>query len=227
MTGMPEWATVSSIEPSPFDAADRLRRRRRASARRHAAVPVQDHRLRQDLDAPRRHTSAGRLPARRSRGSCTARAAVSRHRARRDVSRPTTARPGSRSSSTCRPWRCTISSSRATTWSSRTHGRSIWILDDLQPIRESNETIASSAGCTCFPAADAVRWRGGGGSWAAAAPRFPNPPNGASIYYFLKDKPKGELKIEILDSARSHRPDAQQRCRASPTTAAKTTTRRT
>jgi hypothetical protein len=81
-----------------------------------------------------------------------------------------------------------------------THGRSIWILDDLQPVREFNDRIAD-ADVHLFPVADATRWRLGGGSWADQHARFSNPPTGASIYYFLKQKPKGELKIEILDAA--------------------------
>jgi hypothetical protein len=40
----------------------------------------------------------------------------------------------------------------------------------------------------------------GGGSWAEDVAKFSNPPIGAAIYYFLKEKPKGELKIEIVDS---------------------------
>jgi hypothetical protein len=51
-----------------------------------------------------------------------------------------------------------------------------------------------------FPAADAVRWRLGGGDWASAHAAYPNPPYGASIYYSLKEKAQGELKIEILDA---------------------------
>jgi photosystem II stability/assembly factor-like uncharacterized protein len=80
-----------------------------------------------------------------------------------------------------------------------THGRSIWILDDLQPVREMNERIAQ-ANVHLFSVADTVRWRMGGGTWAGKYARFPNPPYGASIYYFLKEKPKGELKLEILDA---------------------------
>jgi hypothetical protein len=49
-----------------------------------------------------------------------------------------------------------------------------------------------------FPPGDAIRWRLGGGTWADRIGRFQNPPTGASIYYFLKDKAKGELKLEIL-----------------------------
>ena len=80
-----------------------------------------------------------------------------------------------------------------------THGRSIWILDDLQPVREMNERISQSE-VHVFPVADAVRWRMGIGTWASRHGRFSNPPYGASIYYFLKQKPKGELKVEIVDA---------------------------
>jgi hypothetical protein len=51
-----------------------------------------------------------------------------------------------------------------------------------------------------FPVADAVRWRLGGGDWASEHAAYPNPPYGASIYYHLKEKAKGELKVEILDA---------------------------
>ncbi len=80
-----------------------------------------------------------------------------------------------------------------------THGRSIWILDDLQPVREMNSSIAQSA-VHLFAAGDAVRWRSGGGTWASRYGRFSNPAYGAPIYYFLKDKAKGEVKIEIVDA---------------------------
>jgi hypothetical protein len=45
-----------------------------------------------------------------------------------------------------------------------------------------------------------VRWRYGSSSWGTRG-AFPNPPKGAVIYYSLKDEDKGELKIEIADSA--------------------------
>jgi photosystem II stability/assembly factor-like uncharacterized protein len=79
-----------------------------------------------------------------------------------------------------------------------THGRSIWILDDLQPLRELSATV-TQAPVHLFPVADATRWRLGGGSWASEHARFSNPPYGAAIYYFLKEKAKGDVKIEILD----------------------------
>jgi photosystem II stability/assembly factor-like uncharacterized protein len=81
-----------------------------------------------------------------------------------------------------------------------THGRSIWILDDLLPVREMSSQIASND-VHLFTAPDAIRWREGSRSWGGQYGRFGNPPLGATIYYYLKEKPKGELKIEILDAS--------------------------
>jgi hypothetical protein len=79
-----------------------------------------------------------------------------------------------------------------------THGRSLWILDDLQPIREYTPQVAGEA-VHLFAPADAVRWRYGSSSWGTRG-SSPNPPKGAVIYYALKDELKTELKIEILDA---------------------------
>jgi len=81
-----------------------------------------------------------------------------------------------------------------------THGRSIWVLDDLQPVRQMSAQIAAKD-VHLFTAPDAVRWRRGDGNWGSESGSFSNPPRGGSIYYFLKEKPKGELKIEILDAS--------------------------
>jgi photosystem II stability/assembly factor-like uncharacterized protein len=80
-----------------------------------------------------------------------------------------------------------------------THGRSIYILDDLQPVRELTERVSGTS-VHLFPVQDATRWRRGSESWASGFGSFSNPPAGASIYYYLEEKPKGELKIEVLDS---------------------------
>ena len=81
-----------------------------------------------------------------------------------------------------------------------THGRSIWILDDLQPVREMTPQLASRD-VHLLASPDAFRWRRGARNWGSGYGSFSNPPLGASIYYFLKEKPKGELKIEILDAS--------------------------
>jgi photosystem II stability/assembly factor-like uncharacterized protein len=78
-----------------------------------------------------------------------------------------------------------------------THGRSFWILDHLSAIRElSPQMMRNPLGL--FAAGDAVRWRwhsGPGDKWAGE-----NPPRGAVIYYWLKEAAKDEVKIEILDA---------------------------
>jgi photosystem II stability/assembly factor-like uncharacterized protein len=81
-----------------------------------------------------------------------------------------------------------------------THGRSIYILDDLQPVREFTPALAASD-VHLFPAGDAIRWRPSEGNLASGYGSYPNPPMGASLYYFLKEKQKEEIRIEILDSS--------------------------
>jgi hypothetical protein len=79
-----------------------------------------------------------------------------------------------------------------------THGRSIWILDDLTPLREwSTEVEAKPA--HLFTVRPATRWSYHGGISAHLKGPGENPPAGALVYYWLKDTPGGEVTIEILD----------------------------
>jgi photosystem II stability/assembly factor-like uncharacterized protein len=82
-----------------------------------------------------------------------------------------------------------------------TNGRSIWIFDDLTPIRDTAwRTTQETA--YLFPAQPAIRWRyhhrvySAGDRYAAE-----NPPNGAILHYFLKAKPKGPITLEVSDAA--------------------------
>jgi len=76
-----------------------------------------------------------------------------------------------------------------------THGRSIWILDDLTPIRETSPAIeASDAHLFSIRAAKRFRYHGGprdiyGGE---------NPPVGAAIHYYLKEEPKEAISLRVL-----------------------------
>jgi hypothetical protein len=82
-----------------------------------------------------------------------------------------------------------------------THGRSLWILDDISPLRQINSEVASSASYL-FQPATAVRIRASTNHDTPFTPEVPageNPPPGAVIYYYLKSPAKGEVKIEILD----------------------------
>ncbi|HSS19659.1 MAG TPA: hypothetical protein VLL54_06265 [Pyrinomonadaceae bacterium] len=83
-----------------------------------------------------------------------------------------------------------------------THGRSIWVLDDLSPLERASESILSSD-IHVFDVAAATHFRlygrkgNTGHKWYAA----PNPPYGAVINYYVKDKPKDEVKITISDAS--------------------------
>jgi photosystem II stability/assembly factor-like uncharacterized protein len=76
-----------------------------------------------------------------------------------------------------------------------THGRSIWILDDLTPIREMSAEIEASE-AHLFSIRPARRYRYHGG------PRdiymSENPPAGAAIHYFLKEEPKEAISLRVL-----------------------------
>lgn len=79
-----------------------------------------------------------------------------------------------------------------------TQGRSFWVLDDLAVLHQMADAANSDA--YLFKPEDAYRMPGGGFS-APGATVGQNPPAGAVIYYNLKNRPSGEVVIEILDSA--------------------------
>lgn len=82
-----------------------------------------------------------------------------------------------------------------------THGRSVWVLDDLSPLERAADSILASD-IHLFDIAPATHFRlynrkgSIGHKWFAA----PNPPYGAVINYYVKDKPKDEVKVTITDS---------------------------
>lgn len=76
-----------------------------------------------------------------------------------------------------------------------TIGRSLWILDDLTPIREMTDKVTGQD-VFLFPTSDVYRWQ-----YHYSNPdkyAGDNPADGAVIFYHLKQKAK-ELKLEILD----------------------------
>jgi photosystem II stability/assembly factor-like uncharacterized protein len=80
-----------------------------------------------------------------------------------------------------------------------TNGRSIWIFDDLTPIRAWSAGVASRD-VTLFPARPAYRYRysapvSGGPPMNAGD----NLPASAILHYHLKSKPKGDVVVKILD----------------------------
>jgi photosystem II stability/assembly factor-like uncharacterized protein len=80
------------------------------------------------------------------------------------------------------------------------HGRSLWIFDDLTPLRSASSRVTSQ-NAALYPIPEAIRWRYGTGSFAEAEAL--NPPRGAVIDYWLREKPKGDVTLEILDGTGS------------------------
>ncbi|HKY30762.1 MAG TPA: hypothetical protein VJM12_22770 [Pyrinomonadaceae bacterium] len=83
-----------------------------------------------------------------------------------------------------------------------THGRGIWILDDITPLRAlTPETLAKEA--VFIDARPTVQSISGGGGWVNGDAAFvgPNPPGDAVITYYQKKRHIfGDLKIEVLDA---------------------------
>lgn len=85
-----------------------------------------------------------------------------------------------------------------------THGRSFWIFDDATPIQQMNAEIEKSD-AYLFDVRRAIRHTERFTRYGTAEAVFfgPNPPYGALISYYLKDKPneKTKVKIQVLDQS--------------------------
>jgi photosystem II stability/assembly factor-like uncharacterized protein len=81
-----------------------------------------------------------------------------------------------------------------------THGRSFWILDDLEPLRELSQQIVDSDVYLFHPEA-AIRIRrdvNRDTPLPLETPVGQNPPDGAIIDYYLKSPPQEPITLEIL-----------------------------
>lgn len=77
------------------------------------------------------------------------------------------------------------------------HGRSFWIFDHLSALAAAAAPGGASRGARLLAVPDAVRWdlRQGPDGWTGE-----NPPRGAAIYYRLDGTPRGEVTIDVLDA---------------------------
>ncbi len=82
-----------------------------------------------------------------------------------------------------------------------THGRGLWILDDVTPLRQVDAVLAREEVWLFTPRA-AVRVRPAGFTGTPMPkdePRAENPPLGATLDYVLGSAPEGALTLSILD----------------------------
>jgi hypothetical protein len=84
-----------------------------------------------------------------------------------------------------------------------THGRSFWVFDDATPIQQMSQSVLDSA-FTLFDVRLAYRYATMMTRYGVGDKIFKgtNPPNGAFINYYLKEKPdaKTPTKMQIFDS---------------------------
>ncbi len=82
-----------------------------------------------------------------------------------------------------------------------TYGRGFWILDDLTPVQQMNQTVRDSS-VHLFPPRPAYRFRQGTVpvTMSDDSSAGQNPPYGAAISYYLKSAPSGEVRIRIQDA---------------------------
>jgi photosystem II stability/assembly factor-like uncharacterized protein len=195
MPGFPEWGTVSLIEPSPHDAGT-------------AYVVVDRHRLDDMKPYLYRTTDFGKSWKRLDASLAPD---IYLHAVREDPARKGLLYLGTERG-------VMVSTDDGAAWHSlklnmptvavhdlvvkdndlvvATHGRSIWILDDLTPVRTHSPAIAArSVHLYAAPAATQWHYRGAYGRENAG----PNPPRGATVSYWLKSKPSGPLTLQVLD----------------------------
>ena len=197
LPGIPEWGTVNMIEPSRFAAGT-------------AYVVIDRHRL-DDMKPYLLKTADFGKTWQRLDGTLPQ--DVYLHAIREDVERPEILYLGTErgvsfttdGGKTWQPLKLNLPTVAVHDLAVKgnslvvgTHGRSMWIFDHLSVIRElSNEAKTSPVRLLSVP--DAVRWRFRyeiSDRWAGE-----NPGGRAVFYYWLKEAPKDEIKIEILDQA--------------------------
>jgi photosystem II stability/assembly factor-like uncharacterized protein len=90
-----------------------------------------------------------------------------------------------------------------------THGRGIWILDDITPLRQigvsaNAANVASAEGALLFKPQTAYRMRQNNNTDTPLPPDEPsgqNPPDGAIVDYLLPSDASGAVTLDILDGA--------------------------
>lgn len=80
-----------------------------------------------------------------------------------------------------------------------TQGRSFWLIDDITPLHQINETIATSD-FHLYKPMPSYRMNGGQGGWRGEPKsEGKNHPGGVMIHYYLKDTAKTVASLEILE----------------------------
>lgn len=87
-----------------------------------------------------------------------------------------------------------------------THGRSIWILDDITPLQQLTAEVMESD-VFLFESRVVTKWQNVSIGRQSSFSKFrgENPPRGASVHYWLKNAPQEKVKITIEDLLGKHK----------------------
>lgn len=79
-----------------------------------------------------------------------------------------------------------------------THGRSIWVLDDIRPLAELDDRVLASD-LHVFSTRPAIQWRTWANTGSTGHKAFfgPNAPYGAIIHFFVREAPRGDERIRV------------------------------
>jgi photosystem II stability/assembly factor-like uncharacterized protein len=199
LQGLPEWATIRCIEPSPFDAAT-------------AYVVADAHKLDDRRPYLFRTRDFGASWSKLSKGLP---AAGYLHVVREDPRRQGMLYLGGErglfvswdDGAAWTPFKLNLPTVTVTDLVVKhndlvvgTNGRSIWVLDELTPLRQWQPDM-KDRDVVLFPVQPAVRYR----YHPPLGEKKPlgagqNPPEGALVHYALKTKPKGDITLEVLDA---------------------------
>ena len=88
-----------------------------------------------------------------------------------------------------------------------THGRGIWILDDISPLQQATDKVLAEEAYLLENSRPGTHWlslrRGGygrGNLYFAGE----NPASGVAVNFYLKDEPTEPVKLEIMDMINNH-----------------------
>jgi hypothetical protein len=84
-----------------------------------------------------------------------------------------------------------------------THGRSVYVLDDVTPLEQTTAEVLASAEPTLFQPRPALQFHflSYGGVWGHRAFKAANPPFGATIHYYLPAHTTDEVKVSFADAS--------------------------
>ena len=202
---LPDWALISIIELSPHDKATAYVAATRYKSGRLPAVPVQDERLRRELDAHRQRHPARRLHAHDPRGSQPAWAALLPAPRRESTSRSMTAQLATFPAATCRSVPIHDLLVKGTDLIAATHGRSFWILDDLTPLHTlADAAQAAQDAAQLFPPRPAQRFKTYGRFGDAGLPaKSYGRVGGMMATNYQRAQPNGVVQTQFLDAGQN------------------------